>query len=103
MERHPSVVGDAPAEPTGQEGASGSIVGSLPIGGVLSNVARMAGLSRMADGAGGVMSALTGGSGLVGEGAVIVSWDLKRGENWGEVKDSFAEKTKDLGIDAKAP
>jgi hypothetical protein len=63
----------------------------------------MAGLSRVADGAGGVMSALTGGNGLVGEGAVIVSWDLKRGENWGEVKDSFAEKTKDLGVDTKAP
>lgn len=103
LERHPSVVGDAAVEPAGQEGVGGSRVGSLPIGGVLGGVARMTGLSRMADGAGGVMSALTGGSGLVGEGAVIVSWDLKRGENWGEVKDLFTDKKKDLGIDGNAP
>jgi hypothetical protein len=103
LERHPSVVGDAAVEAAGQEGGSGTRVGSLPIGGVLSGVARIAGLSRMADGAGGVMSALTGGSGLVGEGAVIVSWDLKRGENWAEVKDAFTEKKKDLAIDGNAP
>jgi hypothetical protein len=102
LERHPSFVGDAAIESAGQEGASGSRIGSLPIGGVLSGVARIAVLSRMADGAGGVMSALTGGGGLVGEGAVIVSWDLKRGENCGEVKDSFTEKKKDLGIDGSA-
>jgi hypothetical protein len=57
---------------------------SLPTGGgVLSGIARMAGLGL---GDGGLASALSRGGRLTVETGVLASWDTRRADSWPEVK-----------------
>jgi hypothetical protein len=80
IEPSPSIVGDTPVSPTVPSG----LPSSLPIGGgVLSGVARMAGLGL---GEGALASALSRGGRLAVETGVLASWDMRRGDSWPEVK-----------------
>jgi hypothetical protein len=49
----------------------------------------------MADVAGGMIYVLSGSGGLIGEGTVNVSWDLKRGEAEGE-EEGYGDRRKRL-------
>lgn len=72
----PSIVGDSPS-PTSSSG----LPSSLPIGGVLSGVAKITGL-----GDSGLTNVMSRGNRLTVETALLASWDVGRGDSWPEVK-----------------
>jgi hypothetical protein len=87
LERATSVSGSVPKEDVEGGGGILGISGSLASKRVLSGINRIAGISRASE---GLANALGGTAEGTWEGSVIASWDLKKCDDWTEMKGTFA-------------